>query len=551
MLQHFVIENYALIHKLDIGFTNGFSVITGETGAGKTIIIGAMSLILGQRADTKVLWEKEKKCVVEGVFDIRNYHLDSFFDHYDLDYDEHTILRREITPSGKSRAFINDTPVKLNQLKELGKHLVDIHSQNSVTLLNDANFQLSVVDAHTDHDQLLRDYRQEFQAFKDLNYKLKTLTGKEAESKAEQDYYQFLYNELDKADLQGGEQKEIESELQMQNNAETIKSALYTAKQELSGVENNIIDRLSGLKNSVEKVVSFLKELQSVSERLESSYIELKDLSDEIERLEENITYNPAEIEKLSERLDILYRLQQKHRVNSVDELISARDEIAEKLNDISSLEDQINATKAQIEAKGKQLTALANQISEDRKKSIPEIEKTLLKDLSQLGMQDAQFKVQQQKLNDFGPDGIDAITFMFNANKGGSLQEVSKIASGGELSRLMLSIKSLIARKKLLPTVIFDEIDSGISGDIAGKVGNIMSRMTKDMQVIAISHLPQIAAKADTHFMVYKETGADSTASYIKQLTDNERVGEMAKMVSSNRVTDAAIETARELLKQ
>lgn len=253
----------------------------------------------------------------------------------------------------------------------------------------------------------------------------------------------------------------------------------------------------------------------------------------------------------MSERLDILYRLQQKHRVNSVDELISARDEIAEKLNDISSLEDQINATKAQIEAKGKQLTALANQISEDRKKSIPEIEKTLLKDLSQLGMQDAQFKVQQQKLNDFGPDGIDAITFMFNANKGGSLQEVSKIASGGELSRLMLSIKSLIARKKLLPTVIFDEIDSGISGDIAGKVGNIMSRMTKDMQVIAISHLPQIAAKADTHFMVYKETGADSTASYIKQLTDNERVGEMAKMVSSNRVTDAAIETARELLKQ
>ncbi|MCF8303657.1 MAG: DNA repair protein RecN [Bacteroidales bacterium] len=551
MLQHFVIENYALIRKLNIGFSGGFTVITGETGAGKTIIVGALSLILGQRADTKVLWDKDKKCVVEGIFNIAHYHIKSFFDEHDLDYDDRAILRREITPSGKSRAFINDTPVKLNQLRELGQHLVDIHSQNSVTLLNDANFQLAVVDTYANHNNLLEEYRHEYKAYLQLQRQLKELTEKEQESKSEQDYYQFLYDELAKADLKEGEQQEIESELELQNNAEAIKTALYSAKEELSNSENNITGRLSALQTSIDRVAEHYKDLATISQRLESSYIDLKDIASEIERMEEHITYDPGEIEKLSERLDLIYRLEQKHRAGSVDELIKAREELARKLSEISSLEDQIVLVREQIKGKREHLEKLASSISENRKKAIPSIEKELLNDLSQLGMPDAQFKIRQTHLDDFTSDGTDAIQFMFNANKGGELLEVSRIASGGELSRLMLSVKSLIAQRKLLPTIIFDEIDSGVSGDIAGKVGHIMNRMANDMQVIAISHLPQIAARGNTHFMVYKETGKNSTTSYIKQLNKDERVEEMAKMLSSNQLTEAAMETARELLKQ
>ncbi len=550
MLLHLSIENYALIRELDIDLSKGFTAITGETGAGKSILLGALSLILGNRAETNVLNDPSRKCVVEGHFDISAYQLKDFFDEHDLDYEQVLILRREISRQGKSRAFINDTPVKLPLMKEIGEALVDIHSQNRTLTLNKSDVQMAVVDNFAGHQQLLADYRASYHRYKQKQAELSELLQEENQAKADQDYYQFLFDELEKAGLKEGEQTEIEEELDLQNHAESIKSALLEGYEVVSSSEANVVEQLRSIYNKLSDAASHHQNLTAISERLNSALIELEDLATEMSALAEDITHDPSKAEELNERLNLVYELEQKHRVNSIEELIERKNELQQNLSNISSLDEQIEAVKSEIERLEKELTALATTLSEQRKTSIPKIEEEIKNTLTKLGMPDAGFKVKQESLEKFTPEGLDRITFLFTANKGIREQEISKIASGGELSRLMLAVKSLIAKRTLLPTIIFDEIDSGVSGDIAGKVGEILKKMAAEMQVIAITHLPQIASKSNDHLFVYKDVGEEKTFSHIRRLSGNEQVQELAKMLSDDTVTSAAIQTARELLK-
>ncbi len=549
MLNHLSIENYALIDKLDIDFSEGLSVITGETGAGKSILIGALSLILGKRADTQVLLNKSKKCIVEGSFNIKNYGLDDFFKKYELDYENITILRREINKNGKSRAFINDTPVNLNLLKEFGDKLVDIHSQHNIITLNDSNFQLAVIDNYINHNELINNYKSEYFKYINQKNKLKELIEKENQLKTDQDYFKFQFDELENAQLIEGEQENIENELEILNHSEEIKSNLFKASQLLNNDENNLINSLSEVNSLIHQLAGYLDNLKEIDERIVSNLIDLKDVADEIDKIESQINFDPAQIEKLNNRLDLIYHLQQKHRVTSITELIKIKEFFSGKLQGITSLDENIRKLRSDLNEQEKTLKKLANKISQNRKKAIPEIEKNIITILSRLAMPDAQIKITQSNLPDFNRDGIDKIKFLFNANKGGELNELSKIASGGELSRLMLSVKSLISQRNLLPTIFFDEIDLGVSGDIAGKVGDILLKMSKLMQVVAITHLPQIAGKGNEHLLVYKQTDEDSTKSKIKKIKDQERINEIAKMLSGDEITKAAIENAKELL--
>jgi len=549
MLKHLSIENYALIDNLSIDFYSGFSVITGETGAGKSILLGALGLILGNRADTQTLLNKEKKCIVEGVFNIKNYGLEYFFRSNELDYDDQTILRREINKSGKSRAFINDTPVNLNQMKELGDKLVNIHSQHKTITLNDTDFQLAVVDDYVQHNDLLQKYRLHYRDFQRLKQKFNQLQEQEKNSKAEQDYFRFLYDELEKAALIENEQEELESKLEVLNNAEEIKSGLLKSIQLLIDEEKGILWRLTEVKSQVKSLQHYHKNLDELEERLESNIIDLKDITAEIERTEEEVRYDPARLEEVNERLNLIYSLQQKHRVKSLEELIRLREDFSSKLEGISSLEDELKVLKHEIDKQQTDLDQLAAQISTNRKNALPDIENKIIDQLRKLGMPEAVFRVDFIEMERLGPDGRDSLRFLFNANKGGAPGEVSRIASGGELSRLMLSIKSLISHKNLLPTIIFDEIDMGVSGDIANKVGDILLKMAGSMQVIAISHLPQIAGKGGKHYLVYKDSGGEVTTSRIKAISGEERLTEIAKMLSGEKITKGALENARELL--
>ncbi len=549
MLRNLSIENYALIRQLRIEFNAGFSVITGETGAGKSIILGALGLILGKRADTNVLLQKDRKCIVEGTFDISAYDLKDFFVRHELDFENTTLLRREINKSGKSRAFINDTPVNLNQLKELGDKLVNIHSQQKTITLNDSEFQLAVVDDYVNHPGLINEYKQKFSSHNQLKYQYYQLVEEEKNSKADEDYFQFLYDELEKADLKADEQQELESELEILNNAEEIKVNLSKINALLSGEQTGILKMLNEINSLLAPVSKYYKELSGLSDRIKSNIIDLQDINTEIGSIEEGITYDPARLEEVHKRLNLLYGLQQKHRVQTTGELIRLRDEYENKLRSISSLEDEIKHLKRKTDQSRQELDSIANKITANRKSAIPNIEKKIVEILRQLGMPEAQFKIALQPLEKFSGEGKDNIYFLFNANKGARLDEVSKIASGGELSRLMLSIKSLISHKNLLPVIIFDEIDIGVSGDIANKVGDILLNMATSMQVIAITHLPQIAGKGHTHYLVYKDSGEDITTSHIKAITGEERLTEIAKMLSGEKVTSVALENARELM--
>ncbi|MCD4747514.1 MAG: DNA repair protein RecN [Bacteroidales bacterium] len=549
MLVHLLIQNYALIRKLEIDFSNGFSVITGETGAGKSIIIGALSLILGKRADTQVLLEKNKKCIVEGTFNIKNYDLKFFFTQNQLDFDKFTTLRREINQYGKSRAFINDTPVNLNLFKELGDKLVDIHSQHKITTLNDSNFQLAVIDNYAQISNIIGKYKLEYDKFLKLQNLFINLNEREKKSKTDHDYYLFLYNELKEANLKDEEQQEIEIELEILNNSEEIKTNLYKSYLSLSDSENNVLGRIAEINSLMEQLSKYHPDIKEINNRLTGNYIELKDIVSEIERIEHQITYDPQKIEELNNRLDLIYNLQQKHRVSTIEELINIKNNLSAKLNDISSLEENIKKLKSDISIQLKVISEIAADISKKRKQAIPKIEKDLINILYQLGIPDAQIKIEQNLLKNFTKDGKDKVIFMFNANRGLEMKEISKIASGGELSRLMLSIKSLISQRNLLPTIIFDEIDMGVSGDIADKVGNILLKMGRAMQVVAITHLPQIAGKGDTHYLVFKENKDDLIKSDIKKLDSKERINEIAKMLSGEEISISSRETARELL--
>lgn len=550
MLKHLSIQNYALIDKLEVEFSDGLTIITGETGAGKSILLGALGLIAGSRADTQSLQDKTKKCIVEASFNIKEYALKDFFWANELDYEITTNIRREITPEGKSRAFINDTPVTLTQLKGLAERLIDIHSQHQTLTLNGSEFQLSVVDAYANHADSLAEYSVSFKQFKALEKALNELLTKESQAKKDLDYFQFQFNELEEASLKPDEQTVIEQELEALNNAEDIKSNLSKAATGLNGGEQNLLASLNEIKSLLASQAKFKPEINELSTRLNSTYIELKDISNELESLEQDIVYDPKRIDKLTIQLDAIYRLQQKHQVKSVEELIVIKDDLSNKLLEFSSLETEIEKTKKELTTVQRSLTALAKKIAANRKKEIPKIEKEIASLLSALSMPNAQLKIEHMETETLTTNGADKVNFLFSANKGSDFKELNKVASGGELSRLMLSIKSLIAQLTALPTIIFDEIDTGVSGDVADKVGSIMNLMAKAMQVITITHLPQIASKGESHLFVYKEDKNDKTYSNIKKLTVNERVQEIAKMLSTGTPTAAAISNAKELLK-
>lgn len=549
MITHLSISNYALIRKLDINFSNGLSVITGETGAGKSILLGALSLILGNRADSQILLDKTKKCVIEGTFNIKDYNLIPFFKENDLDYDDNTLLRREINKSGKSRAFINDTPVNLNLIKELGDKLVNIHSQNKTVTLNNSDFQLAVVDSYVNKNDVLKQYRFGFKNYSEKKKKLNGLIEKENKSKSDQDYFQFQFDELEKVNLDPDEFNNIEKELELLNHHEEIKTNLAGISQILDNKELNIISQLNEALSLIKNISEYNNDFENFHKRVESNLIDLRDLSSEIESIGESIIYDPKRITELNNNIDIVFHLQQKHRVNSVNKLIAIKDNLSEKLNEISSLENEINSLKKEISLIETELTKLAKLISLSRGEAIPKIEKNITELLVELGMPDGRFKVEQIKFNELTIDGFDKVKFLFNANKGGMLSDMSKIASGGELSRLMLSIKSLISQKNLLPTIIFDEIDSGVSGNIANKVGVILKKISQTMQVIAITHLPQIAGMGNFHYLVFKDSEKEITESRIKLISADERINEIAKMLSGSKISEIALQNAKELL--
>jgi DNA repair protein RecN (Recombination protein N) len=550
MLAKLIIENYALIDKLEIDFFDGFSVITGETGAGKSILLGALGLILGQRTDSSVLLDLNRKCVVEGHFIIRNYHLEEFYALNELDYEETSILRREISHSGKSRAFINDTPVTLNVLKELGDHLLNIHSQHSIITLNDSNFQLAVLDNYAGIQNEVGNYRDSFSKHIRFKKQFDELIQLEFKSRSDRDYFQFLLNELEASALKNGEQGEIENRLQVLTHAEEIKTILYKSIQLLSDSDISVLKQLSEIVNLTVKISKYYPGLVDISSRLKSDHIDLKDINSALERIAEEVLVDPKEIEFLSDRLDLIYKLEKKHHVSTDSELLILKKEFEKRLQEVNSLENKIIEYQKQLDAQVVELSALALKISEERKKIMIEFEKNIINILTELGMPDARVKVDHNLSDELTHDGLDKVRFLFSSNKGVELDDISRIASGGELSRLMLSIKSLISQKNLLPTIIFDEIDIGVSGEIAAKVGVILRKMAKNMQVIAITHLPQIAGMGEVHYLVYKVIEEEMTKSRMRKLNREERINEIAKMLSSDKVTASASKTASELLK-
>jgi DNA repair protein RecN (Recombination protein N) len=548
LLKHLSITNFALIENLQVDFFEGFSVITGETGAGKSIILGALSLILGQRADLQSLMDKEAKCVVEGVFDVVNLGLDDFFVQNELDFQDHSILRREILPGGKSRAFINDTPVNLNLLSELAEKLLDIHSQHKTITLGDVDFQMEVVDGLAGNGDILDRYRKKFDNYKKLGYELETLKAAEEKARKEQDFIKFQFDELQTARLKQHEQEEIEHELEILTHAEEIKTRLGNAAGIMS-TEDGILASMNNLINELRKIKSFFGEIGGLFERLEIDTIDLKDIAAELAKLEEKIEVNTERTAKLIERINLIYLLQTKHKVADISGLLRIKDNYEREMHDYSSLENKIAAINEALLKLSAELHSEAGIISDNRKNIIDMLEKQILEIIEGLGMPRAQFKVEIEKSDALTQNGFDKVRFLFNANQGGELREISKVASGGELSRLMLAVKSLVATKKYLSSIIFDEIDSGVSGEIAGKMGSIMQDMAKKMQIIAITHLPQIAARGNHHYLVYKEMNETNTKTFLKMLPEAGRINEIAKMLSDSKISNSALETARELL--
>ena len=549
MITHLSIKNYVLIQSLEIEFGLGLSVITGETGAGKSILLGALDLILGKRADTSVLQNKMEKCIIEGTFEISNYSLKIFFEQNNLDYDTTTYLRREINPKGKSRAFINDSPVSLTVLKDLGSRLIDIHSQHETITINKSGFQMAVVDGFAGIHQEVANYTNRFLEYKKLNDKLIELKDREKKAKAEKDYFSFLLEELSEAELSRDEQGKLETDLKLLNNAEEIKAGLYSSSQILQSENEGILNQVSSINNTLSGLAKFGQNLEEIAKRLNSCLIELKDIYTDISLLEEDANYDPTNIEQVNSRLDTIYALQQKHHVNTVEELLDTMQELEQKMEYIVSIDSEIKKTEKQLTQLKQDTDRIAAIISGKRKAVFKEIENEIINIISFLGLPDAKFSISNILLSEPGKTGIDEIRFLFNANKGGELNDLSKVASGGEISRLMLAIKSLISQKNLLPTILFDEIDSGISGIIADKTGTILSELGGVMQVIAITHLPQIAGKGNAHYLVFKETDKENTTSHIKKLLPDERIFEIAKMISGQDVTSSSVEAARQLL--
>ena len=550
MLKSLFIQNFVLIDSLDICFNPGFSVITGETGAGKSIILGALSLVLGQRADGKSIKQGADKCVIEAVFDVSKYQLEPFFLGNDLEYDpESCILRRELYASGKSRAFVNDSPVPLAILKELGTKLIDIHSQHQNLLLGDNRFQLRVVDVMAENEILLILYKKEYTRYQGLRKALSALKERAAQSKQEEDYIRFQLDQLEEANLQPNEQEELEQEQETLSHAEEIKSSLYRVSSCLDGEEQGVVSLLKESLSSMDALERYFPRAKEIAERLRSAYIDLNDLASEMEGMIEDVEFNPDRLAWVNERLDTLYALQQKHRVSSVDDLIALRDQFRTQLTDIESFDEQIAALEKQVQDAYKELLQQAAVLSEQRKVAAVAFAQQLVQMVAPLGMPHTRFQVEVVPRKEPESDGMDEIRFLFSANKSMALQPVAQTASGGEISRLMLCIKAMIAGFTALPTIIFDEVDTGVSGDIADKMGHIMQDLGSKMQVFAITHLPQIAAQGEAHYFVYKEDVKDRTLTRIRPLDKEERIREVARMLSGSALTEASLANAKDLL--
>ena len=550
MIRHLYIRNFTIIEELDIDLFPGFSVITGETGAGKSIVLGAIGLLKGQRADSKMIRHGADRCVVEAHFDLSKYDMQAFFTDNDIDYDAaDCIVRREITSAGKSRAFINDTPVSLAILKELGESLIDVHSQHQNLLLGRQDFQLSVVDIIADSRKELADYREAYALMKDRERELKRVKEEIETNRSKADFMQYQYDELDAAKLIDGEQDELEQKAERMSHSEEIKTALYEADNSLSADDTGAITLLRSARsalNQVEKVLPIAGELAA---RMDSAYIELKDIAQEISGQLEEVDFNPADLDSVNNRLDKIYSLEKKYHVESVGELIALRDELERQLGDIENTDERLNELQAAVDKATAKCRKLADILSGKRKKSSKAIQTEVMDRLVSLGMPNVRFEIQITQDN-LSANGQDTIDFLFSANKNGTLQQVAQVASGGEIARLMLSLKAMISGAVKLPTIIFDEIDTGVSGKIAEKMAQIMKEMGDcERQVISITHLPQIAALGSTHYKVFKEDPADGTVSRMQLLTDDERINEIAQMLSGSNITEAAISNAKALL--
>jgi DNA repair protein RecN (Recombination protein N) len=551
MLTTLHIENYALIHETDITFDGGFVVITGETGAGKSILLGALGLLLGQRADTQVLSDKERKCVVEASFDISGLGLQPLFEQYDADYDDVLILRREILPTAKSRAFVNDSPANLQFLKELGPHILDIHSQYQTLTLTESLFQTQLLDSFSD-SSLLAQYQSLYRQYGVLKHQLEQLTAQDAENNKVLDYNRFLFEELQAAKLQPDEQQELEEEAHLLEHTGAIKEALGTVVAVCDGngdSDDSAVARMVTSRSLLAHVASYHPDIQTLHQRLDSTLIELQDILSEVSSLDDRLQFSPERQEQVNDRLDLIYRLQKKHGVDTVAALLDIQQQLDQQLQEAEGLDDRIREVMEQVDSVFALMQQAADKVTAARTKAGRMLEKQLLPVLSQVGMASAKIVVEITPANDFNLLGHDNVRLLFNANQGGTLRPLAEVASGGELSRLMLAVKSVVTQRNLLPTIIFDEIDSGVSGDISVAVGDIMSRMAQHMQVVAISHLPQIAAKASQHLKVAKALEGSRTVSRIRQLNPDERVTEIAVMLSSNPPTTAALQTARELM--
>ncbi|MDR0430471.1 MAG: DNA repair protein RecN [Tannerellaceae bacterium] len=551
MLRSLYIKNYVLIDNLDIRFNDSFTVISGETGAGKSIILGALGLVLGQRADSKSIKNGEDKCIIEAEFDISTYQLEPFFIENDLEYDTNTcLLRRELFASGKSRAFVNDSPAALNVMKELGNRLIDIHSQHQNLLLADNKFQLRVVDVMAQNELLLAQYKKEYSHYQSLEKQLKELLERASQAKQDEDYLRFQLDQLTDAKLIEGEQAELERELKTLSHAEEIKGSLYKITELLNGEERGGVQLIKEALSTADSLEGYFPEAKEITERLRTAFIDLNDLASETSTLKEDIEFSPDRLQWVNDRLNILYSLEQKHKVSTVEELLALQAQYATQLTEIESFDEQIQLLTNQCDTSFTELKKQALQISIKRKKASDTISKELMGKLSPLGMPNTRFRIDFVEKSEPESDGMDDVRFMFSANKSGELERVAQTASGGEISRLMLCIKAMIAGFTALPAIIFDEVDTGVSGDIADKMGDIMQELGNKMQVIAITHLPQIASKGKEHYFVYKQDTAEQTITQIKKLTNNERITEVARMLSGATLTEASMANARELLK-
>ncbi len=549
MLSNLSIKNYALIDALNVSFTNGFTSITGETGAGKSILLGGLSLVLGKRADLSVLRDEGQKCIIEAEFDIKKYRLKSFFKSNDLDYEDLTIVRREILPSGKSRAFINDTPITLVVLSQLGDQLIDVHSQHQTLQLANNDFQLKVIDALGDNTSILETYTDQLNAYKEISVELSELIDFQNNAAKEHDYNNFLLKELEEARLKPGMQEELEEQYEQLNNVENILDQLSKGHQILNDEQTGLLTLLGELKSISNKLSGFGSQYEELHERIQSVVIEVDDISGELESFQSKVEANPNLLEEVSSKLQLLFDLQKKHAVSSVSELLVVKQELTSKVSITENLETTIALKEEELKVAKELLHTSTKSLSDRRRKVIPQLKQQLEESLHTLGMPSASFEIAINPSNDFKSNGRDDLSFLFSANKGMGYGELKKVASGGELSRIMLTIKAILAKYEHLPTMMFDEIDTGVSGEISNKMGDIMAAMSKTMQVFSITHLPQVASKGDHHFKVYKIEEGNSTRTEMRKLSLDERVVELAEMLGGKDVTDSALAHAKQLL--